>query len=182
MNTRSGSYAYTPSAAAVNALRKGEIATDSFTLSASDGIISTTANYSVNINGADDLSFIFSANGKNILRGTSVADNFIFCNEEKLIKENADIIVNFDKFEGDMIHIDDDLHGLSEPIKFKRTKNRRKLKRLASSNVDVVYFKRKKLFVNSNGKAEGFSDDDEKGLLAVLKGRPALAQDSLEIF
>ena len=80
-----------------------------------------------------------------------------------------------------MIHLDGDLHGLPIDPKFKRTRNRRKMSRLARSNVDVVYFKRKHLFLNTNGKEKGFADEDETGLLAVLKRKPGLAQDSFEI-
>ena len=123
----------------------------------------------------------YSGDGKNVLRGTPDADNFIFSNEEILSKDNADIIVDFNKFEGDMIHIDGDLHGLSESIKFRRTRNRRKLKRLSRSTVDVIYFKKKTLFINSNGRKAGFSDDEEKGLLAILKGKPLLSDANLEI-
>ena len=107
--------------------------------------------------------------------------NFVFKNQERLNKDNADIIVNYKKSEGDLIHLDGDLHGLPEDPKFKRTRNRRKLSRFARSNVDLVYFKRKHLFLNTNEKENGFGDDNEDGLLAILKGKPRLSQNSFEI-
>ena len=115
------------------------------------------------------------------MRGSPGATNFIFSNKEALIKDNADVIVDFIKTEGDQIQIDGDLHDLPDDPKFKRTRNRRKLGRLAKSNADIVYFKRRHLIINANGREKGFADDNEDGLLAVLKGKPRLTQDSFEI-
>ena len=89
--------------------------------------------------------------------------------------------VDFKKKEGDQIHIDGDLHDLQDDPKFKRTRNRRKLSRFARSNVDIVYFKRKHLYLNTNGKEKGFGDDIEEGMLTLLKGKPSVVQDSFEI-
>ena len=115
------------------------------------------------------------------MRGTAGRTNFIFNNKEKLNKNNADIIVDFKQRQGDLIQLDGDLHNLPDDPKFKRTKNRRNLARLAESNVDIVYFKNKHLYLNTNVKEKGFGDPGETGLLAILKGKPQLGQNSLEI-
>ena len=65
--------------------------------------------------------------------------------------------------------------------KIQKDQKTRKLARLAESNVDIVYFKNKHLYLNTNGKEKGFGDPGESGLLAILKGKPQLGQNSLEI-
>ena len=115
------------------------------------------------------------------MRGSRGVTNFIFKNKEALSKGNADVIVNFKNKEDDQIQIDGDLHGLPEDPKFKRTRNRRKLSRFARSNVDIVYFNRRHLYLNSNQEDKGFADGNEAGLLAILRGKPRLSSDSFEI-
>ena len=52
VNTSSGGYTYTPNATAINALTAN--ATDTFTITVSDGTTTTNATYTVNITGAND--------------------------------------------------------------------------------------------------------------------------------
>ena len=181
LHSSTGAYTYTPDADAIEALSKNQTAIDSFLITASDGRLTSNTTYSVKLTGADDIQHIFSKKGKNILRGTDGTTIFNFNNKEKLIKGNADIIVNFKKSEGDLIQLDGDLHNLPDEPKFKRTRNRNKLAKLAKTNVDIVYYKNKHLYLNVNGEEKGFGHPGENGLLAILKGKPSMAHDSLEI-
>ena len=181
LHRATGAYTYKPDVDAIEALSKNQTAIDSFTITVSDGRLSSNTTYSVNLTGADDVVNIYSKRGKNILKGAPGRTNFIFNIKEKLNKDNADIIVDFKKRQGDLIQLDGDLHNLPDDPKFKRTRNRRKLVRLAQSNVDIVYFKNKHLYLNTNGKEKGYGDPGESGLLAILKGKPQLGQNSLEI-
>ena len=52
VNTATGAYTYTPNATAINALTANT--TDTFTVSVSDGALSTTATYTVNLTAAND--------------------------------------------------------------------------------------------------------------------------------
>ena len=58
INTTTGQYTYTPNSSAVEALDSGDTPTDSFSVTASDGIETSTATYSVNLTGANDSCII----------------------------------------------------------------------------------------------------------------------------
>ena len=85
LNTTSGKYTYTPNSSAIEVLDSGDTAADSFSVTASDGIETTTAIYFVNINGADDpepkkyklpktKKTINGTNKDDILKGTGKSD------------------------------------------------------------------------------------------------------------
>tara|TARA_B100001175_G_C19119642_1_gene453735 strand:+ start:78 stop:377 length:300 start_codon:yes stop_codon:yes gene_type:complete len=96
--------------------------------------------------------------------------NFIFEKLEKFSEKNADHIVKLNRKEDDMIHLDEKLYGLPDDWCFAKTKSKRKLIKLAKSDVDLIYFQKKRfLCINCNGKDKGFGDLDEGGLLAILK-------------
>ncbi len=47
------------------------------------------------------------------------------------------------------------------------------------SDADVVYDERKgKLFLNDNGTAKGWGNDNHAGLIARFKGKPELSADN----
>ena len=81
-----------------------------------------------------------------------------------------------------MIHLDQELYGMPDDWGFAKTKSKRKLNKLAKSDVDLIYFQRKGfLYLNGNGEDKGFGDFDEGGLLAVLKGKPSLTADDIQL-
>jgi VCBS repeat-containing protein len=59
VNISTGAYTYTPTASAINGLSAN--ATDSFTFSVSDGLLSTTTGFTVTINGTNDAAVLSSA-------------------------------------------------------------------------------------------------------------------------
>ena len=56
LNTSTGAYNYTPNSAAIEALSAGDSVSDSFSLYASDGSLSATQSFQINITGATDPS------------------------------------------------------------------------------------------------------------------------------
>ena len=64
VDTSSGEYTYTPDSSAVEALDDGDSVSDSFTINASDGLLSDSATYTVNLTGADDSSVIIEGGTK----------------------------------------------------------------------------------------------------------------------
>ena len=69
-----------------------------------------------------------------------------------------------------MIHLDEKLYGLSDDWEFAKAKSKRKLNKLAKSDVDLIYFQKNGyLYFNDNGEDRGFGNRNEGGLLAILK-------------
>lgn len=64
VDTSSGEYTYTPDSSAVEALDDGDSVSDSFTINASDGLLSDSATYTVNLTGAYDSSVIIEGGTK----------------------------------------------------------------------------------------------------------------------
>ena len=59
--------------------------------------------------------------------------------------------------------------------------SKQELKQLMTSDADVVYDKKKgKLYLNENGEEKGWGDKKVGGLLAKLKGKPALSAESFD--
>ena len=113
---------------------------------------------------------LYCGKGRKKLKGKPGVTNFIFEKLEKFSEKNADHIVKLNRKEDDMIHLDEKLYGLPDDWCFAKTKSKRKLIKLAKSDVDLIYFQKKRfLCINCNGKDKGFGDLDEGGLLAILK-------------
>ena len=125
---------------------------------------------------------LYCGKGRKKLKGKPGVTNFIFDKLEKFSKKNADHIVKFNRNENDMIHLDQELYGMSDDWGFAKTKSKRKLNKFAKSDVDLIYFQRKGfLYINGNGEDKGFGDLDEGGLLAVLKGKPSLKAGDIQL-
>ena len=103
--------------------------------------------------------------------------------KEKFKKKNIDKIINFNSQEGDRILLNPAKYTtLDNEIEFKKAKSRKHLKRLAKQDVDVIYFEKLgQLYFNGNGDSNGFGNKKEGGLLAILKGRPALLADDIQL-
>ena len=125
---------------------------------------------------------LYCGRARKKLKGKPGVTNFIFDKLEKFSKRNADHIIKFNRKENDMIHLDEELFGLSDDWGYAKTKSKRKLNKFAKSDVDLIYFQRKGLlYLNGNGEDKGFGDFDEGGLLAVLKGKPSLTADNIQL-
>lgn len=64
---------------------------------------------------------------------------------------------------------------------FAIANNKRQLKKLSLSNVDVVYCKKKgKLYLNDNLTVKGWADNKQDGLLANFKNKPDLSKSNFD--
>ena len=130
-------------------------------------------------------SIIESVRGKGKLKGTNVADAFIFASFEAFTKKAADKIIGFDASQGDTIAVSPNafpaLQGASA-ISFVSTNNKKDLKSLGKQDYDFVYFEKKgKLYFDGNGSDKKWGDSSEGGLVAILKGRPELTQEDFTL-
>lgn len=130
-------------------------------------------------------SIIESVRGKGKLKGTNVADAFIFASFEAFTKKAADKIIGFDASQGDTIAVSPyafpALQGASA-ISFVSTKNKKDLKLLGMQDYDFVYFEKKgKLYFDGNGSDKKWGDSGEGGLVAILKGKPELTQEDFTL-
>lgn len=113
---------------------------------------------------------LYCGKGRKKLKGKPGVTNFIFNKLEKFSKKNADHIVKFYLKKNDIIHLDEKLYGLSDDWEFAKAKSKRKLNKLAKSDVDLIYFQKKGyLYFNGNDEDRGFGNRNESGLLAILK-------------
>jgi hypothetical protein len=125
---------------------------------------------------------VYCGKGRKKLRGKPGITNFIFDKSEKFIRKNADHIIKFNRKEDDSIHLDQELYGLSDDWRFAKTRSKRRLNRLAKSDVDLIYFQKKGfLYLNGNGEDRGFGNRTEGGLLAILKGQPSLGAADIQL-
>ena len=131
----------------------------------------------------DLITTVFSGRGKNKLRGTEGPTDFSFKMKEKFSKKNIDKIIDFNSQEGDRILLNPAKYTtLDNEIEFKKAKSRKHLKRLAKQDIDVIYFEKLgQLYFNGNGDSNGFGNKKEGGLLAILKGGPALLADDIQL-
>ena len=124
---------------------------------------------------------LFSRKGKKKLKGKKGVTNFIFKGNEKLRKKNADVIINFNPKEGDRIWLDQEAYGLENKAKVVKCNSRNRLRKLAKTNHELIYFKKKGfLYINGNGKDSWMGEPDEGGLLAILKGKPQLRNNHID--
>ena len=124
---------------------------------------------------------LFSRKGKKKLKGKKGVTNFIFKGNEKLRKKNADVIINFNPKEGDRIWLDQEAYGLGNKAKVVKCNSRNRLRKLAKTNHELIYFKKKGfLYINGNGKDSWMGEPDEGGLLAILKGKPQLRNNHID--
>lgn len=128
---------------------------------------------------------IESVSGKGKLKGTKVADAFTFDSFEAFTKKSADKIIGFNSSQGDTIAVSPDafpgLKGASEII-FASTKSKKELKQFSKEAFDFVYFEKKgRLYFDGNGRGKNWGDSDEGGLVAILKGKPALTVDDFTL-
>ena len=134
-----------------------------------------TANHSIETD-------LFSRKGNKRLIGKEGITNYIFEGNKKLSRNNADIIINFKPKEGDKIWLDK-MHMVRNKTRLAQCNSMNRLKKLAKTNRELIYFKKSGfLYINGNGKDDWMGEPDEGGLLGILKGKPQLKNNHINLF
>ena len=109
---------------------------------------------------------------------TSSSDTLTIDAPKKFKKKFADKITNFTP-STDTLEIDIDSFGIDSSATFASGKNKKAVKKqLAKQDIDFLYDEKKGgLYFNENGEDKGFGDG---GIIAILKGAPALTAGDLE--
>ncbi len=107
--------------------------------------------------------------------GHGGADAFLFHRREKLGKKTADLIVDFNPVEGDLIVFSRRaLKGLDQP-RFAVAASRKELKTYFRQEANIIYLQSSgRLFYDANGDRRG---NGYGGLMARLTGKPQLSVD-----
>ena len=129
--------------------------------------------------GTSEGEILSGMKGKDVLKGGKGADGFLFHRLGRFGNKHADLIKDFDAYEGDLILLDNDLFDLGKKIKLKSFGNKKKVKNAAKSKNDFVYDDKKGLlYFNENGKQKGWGDG---GLFAKLQGAPELGAEDFTV-
>lgn len=122
---------------------------------------------------------IASGEGKDTLIGADGADGFLFNHKGRYGQKHADIIVDFNSYEGDSILLDQDIFELGKKVKIRSFNGEENLSRAQKWKKRFVYDKAQgHLYFNENGRKEGWGDG---GLLAILEGVPQLGSDDFTV-
>ena len=98
---------------------------------------------------------------------------------ENFKKSQVDKVTSF-KPSSDRLQINPSLFGIGDEASFASGKNKRQVKKLAQQDFDFLYDDKKGgLYFNENGIENGFG---EGGIIAILKGGPALTSESIDFF
>jgi len=138
------------------------------------------ANQIFDINPYDGI--IYGGLGKNKLMGTFGADNYLIKGFEKFTNKTADVILDFNSSEGDVISISQERipEFTDSEHTFKSVRGKKKIKKIARTETDFIYDARKgTLFFNSNGNGRGFGSKSSGGALLVLSGRPQIESSDI---
>ena len=119
----------------------------------------------------DDLTHHYLTGDRSRLNGTPGADAFNLHHHKGWGKKHADRILDFRGDQGDVIHLNSELFDGRKDLDIARVNNRRQMKAMGRTDVDLVIWDRKlkpisMLLVNSNGEEKGFGDGN--GLAATL--------------
>ena len=122
--------------------------------------------------------------GRGRLTGTNAIDIFHFQGNTAFGKREADMIVNFNKQEGDVIELSSDLFNGREQLEIIKAKSRQQVRELSHTDVDVVIWDHERkpislLFLNNNGDKRGFGEG--RGLTAVLKNHDEFCPESIKV-
>ncbi|MFL0788985.1 MAG: matrixin family metalloprotease [Prochlorococcus sp.] len=122
---------------------------------------------------ADDV--LVAGKGPDRLIGHGGADAFLFHRREKPGKKTADVIVDFNPLEGDLIVFSRRaLKGLDQP-EFVVASTRKELKTYFRQEANIIYLQSNgRLYYDGNGDKKG---NGCGGLLARLAGKPQLSAD-----
>ena len=125
--------------------------------------------------GTDADNVIVAGKGSDRLIGHGGADAFLFHRREKLGKKTADLIVDFNPVEGDLIVFSRRaLKGLDQP-RFAVAASRKELKTYFRQEANIIYLQSSgRLFYDANGDRRG---NGYGGLMARLTGKPQLSVD-----
>jgi hypothetical protein len=117
--------------------------------------------------------------GKDIIRGGSGPDAFVFENPGQFGEDNADIVTDFRRADGDKIVIARDLLSDTKKASFESVAGRNNANKAGRTNKFLIYDnKNGALYFNENGKESGFGDG---GQLAKLLGAPAFGIEDIII-
>ena len=120
------------------------------------------------------------ASGSFTLIGEAGADKFVFSVDEKFNKKNADVILDFNAAEGDVIGLSADVFSELDRIKLKTVSTKSKLRKAQQSKASLVYFEGEgQVFYNANGSDNGWGK--KGGQFAALEAQPDLFRSSFEI-
>jgi len=140
-----------------------------------------------NDNNEQEANIIESITGKGKLRGTEDKDQFTFNQFELFNRENADKIIGFNASHGDTIGVSmtafPSLQGY-ETISFASTNTKEDFRTLKNGDYNFIYFegsRNGRLFFNGNGTSKGWGNEDQGGIIAILKGAPALSAENLTL-
>ena len=126
--------------------------------------------------GSDSSELIMGGKGRNVYKGGTSADGFMFDSTIDFGKKVADKISDFNKEEGDKILLDKEMFDLGKKIKFKSVSGADRARKASTTNKQFVYEESKgKLFFNENGDGEGWGDG---GYFAKLIGLPELSANT----
>ncbi|MEC8215272.1 MAG: ELWxxDGT repeat protein, partial [Cyanobacteriota bacterium] len=108
-------------------------------------------------------------------------DEFVFNLAKEFGHNKADRIINFKTSDGDQIHLDKEIFGLSgKPIDLVTVSSNRQLKAQQSQPSQFIYFEPKgQLYFDRNDEQTGYGKN--AGLFAVLKGGPDLTESDFKL-
>ena len=95
----------------------------------------------------------------------------------------ADKIIGFNSEQGDTIAINVFVFpGLeastTDNLRFVSADSKKELKQLSRQDYNFVYYEKKgRLYYDGNGSMKNWGNEDEGGLVAILKGKPSLTSD-----
>ena len=108
-------------------------------------------------------------------------DEFVFNLAKEFGHNKADRIINFKTSDGDQIHLDREIFGLSgKPIDLVTVSSNRQLKAQQSQPSQFIYFEPKgQLYFDRNDEQTGYGKN--AGLFAILKGGPDLTESDFKL-
>merc|ERR1712196_598499 len=115
---------------------------------------------------------------------TPGSDHFSLETHKRFGKRHADRILNFRGEQGNVIELSSALFNGQKDIEIARVDNRRELKQISRTDVDLVIWDQKNksmsmLMVNDNGQDPGFGHG--KGVVAILDNPNGFTADSVSI-
>jgi len=141
-------------------------------------IIQSKGKQSNKIKGTSGDDYLLAGKGADILIGKGGADQFLFTQNDRFGRRGTDIIKDFNIDEGDRLVLSPKrLRGLDSDPSLAIATKKKQLKKLARTNIDVIYFEPKgQIIYNQNDKKSGFGAG---GMFAVLANEPELSNETI---